>query len=55
MKQIRLFIVTLFVTVLPMKLLGGTITKEINSSFTGNVYGIATGRWRKRFSYHSND
>lgn len=42
MKQIRLFIVTLFVAVLPMKLLGNTITKELNSTFTGNVYGIAT-------------
>lgn len=42
MKQMRLLIVTLFAAVLPMELLGGTITKEINSSFTGNVYGIAT-------------
>lgn len=41
MKQIRLLIVTLFAAALPMELLGNTVIKELNSTFTGNEYGIA--------------
>ncbi len=41
MKQMRLLIVTLFAAVLPMELLGNTVIKELNSTFTGNEYGIA--------------
>lgn len=41
MKRMRLLIVTLFAAVLPMELLGNTVIKELNSTFTGNEYGIA--------------
>ncbi len=41
MKQMRLLIVTLFAAVLPMELLGNMVIKELNSTFTGNEYGIA--------------
>ena len=41
MKQIRLLIVTFFAAFLPMELLGNTVIKELNSTFTGNEYGIA--------------
>ncbi len=37
----RLLIVTLFAAVLPMELLGNMVIKELNSTFTGNEYGIA--------------
>ena len=37
----RLLIVTLFAAVFPMELLGNMVIKELNSTFTGNEYGIA--------------